>query len=736
VEGPLNHPTQGSLMVSFCGASPKKKKSETSESDKYRAETRRMAEQMKFGAGVDPGKLGTGAPTAAEKQADDRRAQNYAVSRMSAILQPNAPHAPGLFTPLVSGTQPKSLHMRDDIAAETPHATTKDESKKEEIPVQRKAESILDYQPDTASDVDSVLNSSGQPLDRETRRTMESRIGFDFSKVRIHADTRAGASARSLGARAYTVGNSVVFAPGRFAPQTTEGRRLLAHELTHVVQQSPNRAAMPPAIRPAPVHIQRDADEEPGRLQKLAAQIPGYTLFTVIIGYDPLQHKDVERNATTLVREFLKLIHKEEVFNDLEKSHTLEDASAWLKARVDRLNFSREMFIQLGKDALKAFGRNILSGTEAILRAVSAVFQPTIQKVLDLGREVITKLGEILFKYVMKWIGGDEILATLEKARDTFEIIIQNPVGFIRNLFAALKQGFEDFGRGALSYIKGGLLAWLTDELKSAGITLPKTLNLKEIGGIVLQVLGITKENFRKLVVEEIGEEALARIEKGLAGGLDILREVQEQGPIALWNRALVYVKDLTDMVVTALGEWIGKVIITEAVKRLAPLLTPIGAAVEVVLDVIKTVQIVFDQIRKLAALIKGIVDAIAEIALGKIGPAAGKIVDTLVNAIPVVISFLAGYIGLKDVGKAHPRRRQQGHQICCRQSTRRNRQSQRDGRQSPRLVETEERSHRRNREAHHLSGWHRRFAQANDRQRSGYSMVRIPCRKGKEGNA
>jgi Domain of unknown function (DUF4157) len=70
---------------------------------------------------------------------------------------------------------------------------------------------------------------------------MESRFGHDFSQVRIHADTRAHESARSVGARAYALGRDIVFARGQYTPETDAGRRLLAHELTHVAQQSAGR---------------------------------------------------------------------------------------------------------------------------------------------------------------------------------------------------------------------------------------------------------------------------------------------------------------------------------------------------------------------------------------------------------------------------------------------------------------------------------------------------------------
>ena len=85
--------------------------------------------------------------------------------------------------------------------------------------------------------VHDVLRSSGQPLDRQTRASMESRFGHDFSRVRIHTDARAAESAQAVHALAYTVGRDVVFGAGQYAPASPSGRALLAHELTHVLQQ-------------------------------------------------------------------------------------------------------------------------------------------------------------------------------------------------------------------------------------------------------------------------------------------------------------------------------------------------------------------------------------------------------------------------------------------------------------------------------------------------------------------
>jgi hypothetical protein len=85
--------------------------------------------------------------------------------------------------------------------------------------------------------LDVVGGGSGQPLEPGVRSRMEAGLGADFGDVRIHTDQAAAASAASVQAHAYTVGNEIVFGPGQYQPATPTGERTLAHELTHVVQQ-------------------------------------------------------------------------------------------------------------------------------------------------------------------------------------------------------------------------------------------------------------------------------------------------------------------------------------------------------------------------------------------------------------------------------------------------------------------------------------------------------------------
>ena len=110
------------------------------------------------------------------------------------------------------------------------------ECRKNRLTLQRRAANQVEFST-VLPVVNEVLRSPGEPLKPATRTFMEPRFGHDFGRVRVHTNARAAESAEAVGALAYTVGEDVVFGTGQYAPEIGEGRRLLAHELTHVVQQ-------------------------------------------------------------------------------------------------------------------------------------------------------------------------------------------------------------------------------------------------------------------------------------------------------------------------------------------------------------------------------------------------------------------------------------------------------------------------------------------------------------------
>jgi hypothetical protein len=108
--------------------------------------------------------------------------------------------------------------------------------------------------------VHEVLRSPGQPLDAESRAYMEPRLGHDFGQVRVHTDARAAESTRAVNALAYTVGSNIAFASEELSPHTSVGRLLLAHELTHVLQQRSSVSGAPTGLGSKTTHHEQEAD--------------------------------------------------------------------------------------------------------------------------------------------------------------------------------------------------------------------------------------------------------------------------------------------------------------------------------------------------------------------------------------------------------------------------------------------------------------------------------------------
>lgn len=124
-----------------------------------------------------------------------------------------------------------SISMRDAINRTPPH-------------IQRFTGHPAGQTEMTPSSVDQALATPGSPLEPMLRHDMEQRFGYDFSQVRVHTDPVAQQSAQDVNAHAYTVGQDIVFGAGRFTPGTYRGQKLIAHELTHTLQQGMARTAM------------------------------------------------------------------------------------------------------------------------------------------------------------------------------------------------------------------------------------------------------------------------------------------------------------------------------------------------------------------------------------------------------------------------------------------------------------------------------------------------------------
>lgn len=139
-----------------------------------------------------------------------------------------------------------------------------------------------------ARELVTSVNTGGQPLPAEQRSFFEPRLGVDLSAVRIHRDAPAAMAARSVGARAYTLGRDVVFGQGEYRPETPAGRHLLAHELTHVVQQGGGR-------RPADAPPSFGGGTDPGVARAPVGRIQRQDGDPIPVDLVPTSPEEVER---------------------------------------------------------------------------------------------------------------------------------------------------------------------------------------------------------------------------------------------------------------------------------------------------------------------------------------------------------------------------------------------------------------------------------------------------------
>jgi hypothetical protein len=144
-----------------------------------------------------------------------------------------------LQTKLSIGASNDPLEQEADRVAEQVMTAPKHSAVSSAPPrIQRYAGQATDGLDVAPASVDRVLSGSGRPLDAAIQQDMGQRFGHDFSQVRVHSGAVAEQSAQDVNAHAYTVGHNLVFGAGQFAPESHAGRRLIAHELAHVVQQT------------------------------------------------------------------------------------------------------------------------------------------------------------------------------------------------------------------------------------------------------------------------------------------------------------------------------------------------------------------------------------------------------------------------------------------------------------------------------------------------------------------
>ncbi|HXF62256.1 MAG TPA: DUF4157 domain-containing protein, partial [Caldilineaceae bacterium] len=208
--------------------------------------------------------------------------------------------------------------------------------------------------------------------------------------------------------------------------------------------------------------------------------------------------------------------------------------------------------------------------------------------------------------------------ALVNRIRSVISEIADDPAGFINNLVAALKAGFERFFENFPKHLVRGLFDWLFSSLGSVGVSLPADFSPKSLITFFLELMGITWPRIRALLAKHIGEQNVAWIEQ--AWGL--LSELIQQGPLGIFEM----IKDalnpsaILDMIVETATEMLQSALIKQVAVRVLALLNPVGAIVQAIELIYKVLKWVFENAARIFTLIEAIVGGIADILAGNIG--------------------------------------------------------------------------------------------------------------------
>jgi hypothetical protein len=251
--------------------------------------------------------------------------------------------------------------------------------------------------------VHDVLRSPGRPLDAPTRILMEPRFGRDFSGVRVHDDAKASQSAAAVQADAYTTGHDIVFAQGRYAPQTQTGAHLLAHELAHVSHEDTPRGALPNQIGSADCHEEHVADDvaqgrristasgDASRLNRQAISDPQATRGQITALAESEEPADRQRSLNLIVDTYFgRPPHFDGIFYD-PNVHTTSPQDAETGPSPGQASFGGRQRTTIGPGFFHDFRRRYVQR----VRTIGHELQHVGQRSPDSKRTFLSTLGGV-----------------------------------------------------------------------------------------------------------------------------------------------------------------------------------------------------------------------------------------------------------------------------------------------------------------------------------------------------
>ena len=487
---------------------------------------------------------------------------------------------------------------------------------------------------------------------REQRRQMEETGSFDRVAAWIDRGIRVFSTAYDLLRQAFTNLWSAVTIENLFSPVETFTR--IYNDFAAPITLVRN------FLRDLAIEIIRLIKEALlRRLRDYARTVRGYFLVTVIIGSDPFTHEVVPRTIPNIIRGFMSLMEGgEEQYRQMEESGAIARTTQRIEAAVARLNMTPASIIRLFINLWNSFGLNDLAHPiDAFMRIVRTFGEPIgrlINFVIEIVKIVVHVILEIMnFPF-------DLINNIIAKAMLAFELIKRDPIGFLKNLLRAIKEGFMQFFDNILTHLFKGLKAWFLSEVQAAGMPIPTDFSVMGIIKWLLAVLDVTMEKIWKKLEDRIGKPKVDKIKRMIdvaervasAAGeaYAFMQDVQQRGFMAVMiDKVKEQLSNVWELVLDAVKSFVMDQIVKKVTAKLLSMLDPTGimAVVNSAIALYKAIQSFIRYLRQMLEIVNSFVEGTLQIAQGATKKAADFLEGALARSIPIVIGFLANQVGL-----------------------------------------------------------------------------------------
>lgn len=422
------------------------------------------------------------------------------------------------------------------------------------------------------------------------------------------------------------------------------------------------------------------------QVSKLVRNIPGYDLLAMAIGHDPLTGKAVQRDDNAWFKAVAGLLPGgARLFEHLQQAGVIAKAITWIKEEIKKLeitsakikdlldkawtaiaepqiqtqgreNEKKDWLAKLANTVNDVAGKAVKIGQalftpEETFAKINEIFGPLFDRINGFLSTVGPKLKEFTLEgaLTLAQVPMEKIKKILNKGKEIFQAILDDPAGFLSNLLQAIREGLKNFRDKFGTYLRNGLVGWLFEVLDGTGIIFPDKLDLGGIFSLIAQILGVTWQAIKNRVIGRLGpaaEKVMVQVEKTVT----VIAEFITKGPIALYEIAAEYLGNLKERFFDKVIDWARNTLIVKGVQKLISMFNPVTAVIQALMTIGKTIKYFIDQARQIASLTNAVFDSIAEVVIGNLKKAIDSVEDSLAKALPVAIGFIANLAGIGGI--------------------------------------------------------------------------------------